>query len=279
MPNDHGPTYVDVEGIKWRRDGSVWNCWVAEQWVPAPSANPTGLVKVDAEAAIPTCGRCGEEVLVDGSFCGSCGANLRVWQDETPEETLAVPEQETVVAGPRHFPGLTPDPFALLPSPPARTAGQERQPHETSWQASDGKWYPKWARTDTPPPSAALVTRPAEVPPSATSTELTKEDKRVLVRFCSGVLVVVGLFLWWWLGTVDTGSLSYKDGRAAAAQYSSSSGNIPLPDSVQRYCENLSQPPDGIPTDDDAGDWMAGCVDEGNPEVQNDAHPGLSNGG
>ena len=162
MPNDHGPTYVDVEGIKWRRDGSVWNCWVAEQWVPAPSANPTGLVKVDAEAAIPTCGRCGEEVLVDGSFCGSCGANLRVWQDETPEETLAVPEQETVVAGPRHFPGLAPDPFALLPSPPARTAGQERQPHETSRQASDGKWYPKWARTDTPPPPVAVVTRPAE---------------------------------------------------------------------------------------------------------------------
>ena len=138
---------------------------------------------------------------------------------------------------------------------------------------------PTWTAADPLRPKAQIPSSSPEAPPPATSTELTKEDKRVLVRFCSGVLVVVGLFLWWWLGTVDTGSLSYKDGRAAAAQYSSSSGNIPLPDSVQRYCENLSLPPDGIPTDDDAGDWMAGCVDEGNSEVQNDAHPGLSNGG
>ena len=135
---------------------------MAEQWVPAPGANPTGLVKVDAEAAIPTCGRCGEEVLVDGSFCGSCGANLRVWRDETPDPHFTGLDQEGSLAGPRHFPGLAPDPIALLPSPPARTAGQERQPHETSWQASDGKWYPKWARTDTPPPPVAVVTRPAE---------------------------------------------------------------------------------------------------------------------
>ena len=112
MPSDHGPTYVDVEGIKWRRDGSVWSCWVAEQWVPAPGANPTGLVKVDAEAAIPTCGRCGEEVLVDGSFCGSCGANLRVWQDETPDSHFTGLDQEGALADPVNSSGLATDPFA-----------------------------------------------------------------------------------------------------------------------------------------------------------------------
>ena len=112
MPNDDGPTYVDVEGIKWRRDGSVWSCWVAEQWVPAPGANPTGLVKVDAEAAIPTCGRCGEEVLVDGSFCGSCGANLRVWQDETPDSHFTGLDQEGALADPVNSSGLATDPFA-----------------------------------------------------------------------------------------------------------------------------------------------------------------------
>ena len=112
MPNDDGPTYVDVEGIEWWWDGSVWNCWVADQWVPAPGANPTGLVKVDTDAITPTCGRCGEEVLVDTLFCGSCGASLRELQDETPASRLAVPEQEMVVADPVNSSGLATDPFA-----------------------------------------------------------------------------------------------------------------------------------------------------------------------
>lgn len=111
MPNIDGPTYVDAEGIEWWRDGSVWNCWAADQWVPAPGANPTGLVKVDTDAVTPTCGRCREEVLVDALFCGSCGADLHAADDETPEPFSGVQGQEVVITGPMHSPEQAPDPF------------------------------------------------------------------------------------------------------------------------------------------------------------------------
>ena len=42
--NDEDPTYVDVEGVEWWWDGSSWNCWVAERWVPIPGFDPSGLV-------------------------------------------------------------------------------------------------------------------------------------------------------------------------------------------------------------------------------------------
>ena len=45
--NDEDPTYVDVEGVEWWWDGSSWNCWVAETWVPVPGIDPIGLVDAD----------------------------------------------------------------------------------------------------------------------------------------------------------------------------------------------------------------------------------------
>ena len=45
-PSDDDPTYVDEEGIEWWWDGSAWNCWVAERWIPVPGVNPIRLVDV-----------------------------------------------------------------------------------------------------------------------------------------------------------------------------------------------------------------------------------------
>ena len=47
-PEQEDPTYVDADGTEWWWDGSSWNCWVAEQWVPVPGATPAGMVPLDA---------------------------------------------------------------------------------------------------------------------------------------------------------------------------------------------------------------------------------------
>lgn len=126
------PTYVDTEGTEWWWDGSAWNCWVAEQWVPAPGVKPTGLVPVVEEPRTLTCGNCGMDVLTSAPSCGSCGATLRTSEDQSADASPGVHgAREGAVASPA-----------------------------PNWlQGPDGQWYPpNGGRSDgasSIPPGAA----------------------------------------------------------------------------------------------------------------------------